>query len=189
MTPGDATQGSGDVQANRGGCLASPDVLPWPAQYWESRRLTTIGFLLALTFEVVASGTSYSTQKCSGYVELAPGDSTEVTSGNSVASVPIIFENLDGQRYRRRPRRGRITRRLLGDRGRVIAPDASPGSPTLAGCIGALMGLPTPRPGRRLYATGARCGVRTGHDHRDAYASASLSLGPLPLAALGTGVP
>jgi hypothetical protein len=75
----------------------------------------------ALTFEVVASGTSYSTQKCSGYVELAPGDSTEVTSGNSVASVPIIFENLDGQRYRRRPRRGRITRRLLGDRGRVIA--------------------------------------------------------------------
>ena len=51
----------------------------------------------ALTFEVVAPGTSYSTQKCSGYVELAPpGDSTEVTSGNSVASVPIIFETLTG---------------------------------------------------------------------------------------------
>jgi len=78
-------------------------------------------FPVALTFEVVAPGTSYSTRKCSGYVELAPGDSTEVTSGNSVASVPIIIENLDGQRYRQRPRRGRITRRLLGDNGRVIA--------------------------------------------------------------------
>ena len=75
----------------------------------------------ALTFEVVASGTSYSTRRCSGYVELAPGDDTEVISGNSVASVPIIIENLDGQRYRWRPRRGRITRRLLGDGGRVTA--------------------------------------------------------------------
>jgi hypothetical protein len=78
-------------------------------------------FPVALTFEVVAPGTSYSTRKCSGYVELAPGDSTEVTSGNSLAAVPIIIENLDGQRYRLRPRRGRITRRLLGDSGRVIA--------------------------------------------------------------------
>ena len=78
-------------------------------------------FPVALTFEVVAPGTSHSTRKCSGYVELAPGDSTEVTSGNSVASVPIIIENLDGQRYRLRPRRGRITKRLLGDNGRVIA--------------------------------------------------------------------
>jgi len=76
---------------------------------------------MALTYEVVAPGTCYSTRKCSGYVELAPGDSTEVTSGNSVASVPVIIENLDGQRYRRRPRRSRITRRLLGDNGRVVA--------------------------------------------------------------------
>lgn len=78
-------------------------------------------FPSALTFEVVAPGTSYSTRKCSGYVELAPGDSTEVTSGNSLASVPIVIENLDGQRYRRRPRRGPIMRRLLGDTGTVIA--------------------------------------------------------------------
>ena len=78
-------------------------------------------FPVALTFEVVTPGTSYSTRRCSGYVELAPGDSTEVTTGNSVASVPVVIENLDGQRYRRRPRRGRITRRLLGDKGRVIA--------------------------------------------------------------------
>lgn len=78
-------------------------------------------FPVALTFEVVTPGTSYSTRRCSGYVELAPGDSTEVTTGNSVASVPVIIENLDGRRYRRRPRRGRITRRLLGDKGRVIA--------------------------------------------------------------------
>ncbi len=75
----------------------------------------------ALTFEVVAPGTSYSTEKCSGYVELTPGDSTEVTSGNSVASVPIIIENLDGQRYRRRSRRRWMTRRFLGDGGSVIA--------------------------------------------------------------------
>jgi hypothetical protein len=74
---------------------------------------------VAVTFEVVAPGTSYSTRKCSGYAELAPGDSTEVTSGNSAASVPVIIENLDGQRYSRRPRRGRITRRLLGDSRRV----------------------------------------------------------------------
>jgi hypothetical protein len=78
-------------------------------------------FPVALTFAVVGPGASYSTRKCSGYVELAPGDSTDVTSGNSVASVPIIIDNLDGQRYRRRPRRGRITKRVLGDNGGVIA--------------------------------------------------------------------
>jgi hypothetical protein len=76
---------------------------------------------VAVIFQVVAPGTRYSTRKCSGYAELAPGDSTEVTSGNSAASVPVIIENLDGQRYSRRPRRGRITRRLLGDGGKVIA--------------------------------------------------------------------
>ena len=78
-------------------------------------------FPMALTFAVVAPGTRYSTGKCSGHVELAPGDSTGVTSGNSVASVPMIIENLDRQRYRRRPRRGRISRRLLGDDGTVVA--------------------------------------------------------------------
>jgi hypothetical protein len=44
-------------------------------------------FPLALTYEVVPPGAGYSTRRCSGYVELAPGDSTEVTTGNSVASV------------------------------------------------------------------------------------------------------
>ena len=78
-------------------------------------------FPVALTFEVVTPGKSYSTRRCSGYVELAPGDSTEVTSGNSVAYVPIVIENLDGRRYRRRRRRGRVATRLLGENGRVIA--------------------------------------------------------------------
>ena len=78
-------------------------------------------FPVALTFAVVPAGVRYSTRHCSGYVELAPGDSTEVTSGNSIAAVPVIIENLDGQRYRRRPRRGPITRRLLGDNGRIVA--------------------------------------------------------------------
>lgn len=74
----------------------------------------------AETYEVVPPGASYSTRRCSGYVELAPGDSTEVSSGNSVASARMIIENLDGQRYRRRPRRGRIAARVLGDGAEVV---------------------------------------------------------------------
>ena len=75
---------------------------------------------VAVIFQVVAPGTRYSTRKCSGYAELAPGDSTEVTSGNSAASVPVIIENLDGQRYSRRPRRGRLAARAFGDGAQVV---------------------------------------------------------------------